>query len=283
MSHKKSSAAIEMLRKPAVQFLLAGSLIAMLNHLFARDPLPSQVVIDADILSQLSAGHESQFGTTPDADALETLIDRYVEDEVLYREGLALGLDEGDLVVRRRVVQKMRFLVEDRAPAEAPSGEDLERWYETNIDRYVVPESISFTHVYFATDRDGEADARARAEAALAQLEGAGGSNASARGDRFPGPVEFGATPTADLARAFGNSELADALPELPTGAWTGPFRSGFGWHLVFVSDRYERRRAPFAEVRAQVEQDLIESRRSVRNEGAIDGLRAKYSVVRSN
>lgn len=269
------------LREPVVQFLAIGAALAAFGRIGWPEDDRHRIMIDAELVSLLTAGYENQFGEAPDARALQELIDRHVEEEVLYREALELSLDKEDMVVRRRIVQKMRFLVEDQSASDPPTNDELETWYRANADRYVVPMTLAFTHVYFGIDGRTEAAARARAEAALDGLRVADATRGTEQGDRFPGSTEFGALSLADLRRTFGASELSDRLPSAPVGAWSGPYRSGYGWHLVYVSDRNPSRLAPLSEVRDQVERDRAEEGRAAWNEKALDQLRAKYIVIR--
>lgn len=271
----------KLLREPVVQFLAIGAALATLGRIAWPENDRHRIMIDSELVSLLAAGYESQFGEAPDARALQELIDRHVEEEVLYREALELALDQEDMVVRRRIIQKMRFLVEDQSSSVSPTDDELETWYRKHSDRYVVPMTLAFTHVYFGIDGRGEAAARARAEAALAGLRGAETTRKPQHGDRFPGATEFGAISLADLRRTFGASELSDRLPSAPVGAWSGPYRSGLGWHLVHVFGRNPSRLAPLSEVRDQVERDFTENGRTALNEEALNQLRAKYTVVR--
>lgn len=277
--------ASRVLGEPLLQFLLIGAVLVALRPVLDVGDDRHRIVIDDGLVARLSEGYASQFGQAPSAAQLRSLIDLHVEDEMLYREGRALALAQDDVVIRRRIVQKMRFLVEDRSIMPAPTEDEVVAWYEAQADRYVVPESLAFNHVYFAIEGREEGDEKARrcAEQALVALRAEGVTRAPERGDRFPGSREFGSTSPEAIRRTFGDSALADALFEAPVGDWSGPYRSGFGWHVVFVSDRRPSRRAPLEAVRNQVEQDLVEARRAAENEVALARLRQKYTVLRSD
>ena len=271
------------LREPILHFLLLGA--ALYAAVAFWQPAAAdrfRIVVDKPLVALLAKTYQSQFGQPPGEVELKALLDRYVEDEMLYREGIALALDREDEVVRRRIVQKVRFLTEDRAAIEPPDDAALQRYFEANRERYALPETHSFSHVYFSPDKAGEAAARAAAVAELARLSKSGVDRAPERGDRFPGPSDLAAATVADLGRLFGSSsELVASLAEAPVGSWSGPFRSGYGWHLVYVSAREAEHPVPFAEVRQQVEQDYVQAERTRRNEEGLDLIRRKYSVVR--
>ena len=272
-----------LLREPILHFLLIGAALYAAVEFWqpaASDRL--RIVVDKPLVALLAKTYQSQFGQPPGEVELKALVDRYVEDEMLYREGIALSLDREDEVVRRRIVQKVRFLTEDRAAIEPPDDATLQRYFDANRERYSLPETLSFSHVYFSPDKAGEDAARAAAAAELAKLAKSGADRAPDRGDRFPGPSDLASATLADLGRLFGSSsELVAALAEAPVGSWSGPYRSGYGWHLVYVSAREAERPVPFAEVRQQVEQDYVQAERTRRNEEGLDLIRRKYSVVR--
>ncbi|MEZ4331547.1 MAG: peptidylprolyl isomerase [Myxococcota bacterium] len=270
------------LREPLVHFLLIGAALVGVAQLRPGDEDARRIVVDDELVSRLAAAHRSQFGSPPDERTLSELIDRHVEEETLYREGLALGLDREDLVVRRRIVQKMRFLVEDAAEVDPPDEAAIDAWYRAHAGRYVVPGTFAFTHVYFSTDGSSEDATRARAEAALLELHDGAETGKAARGDRFPGPDAYAAASLEDLRRAFGESDFSRRLSDAPVGAWSGPLRSGFGWHLVRVHARRPPRPVPLEEAHDQVVQDLLAARRAERERDGLDRLRARYSVVRS-
>ena len=163
----------KLLREPLLIFLVLGALLFGLYTLVkdqsqgSSDALRIQVTA-ADV-DQLSVRWQRQMGRPPRPEELQGLTDNFVREEVLVREALALGLDRDDTGIRRRLVQKMNFLVEDLALLNEPTDADLSDYFEQHPEIYRLPPRISFTHIYFSRDQRGDAT-KADAELALSQL-----------------------------------------------------------------------------------------------------------------
>ena len=269
-----------LIREPLIHFLVVGVLLFAASQAWRTANDLHTVVVTPETVASLATKYRLQFGEAPTTSELERLIDLYVEEEVLYREGRALGLDDGDEIVRRRIAQKTEFLLQDReAPAE-PTEAQLRAFYAAAAARYAEPVRTSFSHLYFSPDGSGEVAARARAEEALSRLRAGAPSN-EVKADRFPDLNTYAAMAPQEAARVFGESELAAAVAQAPRDAWSGPYRSGYGWHLVHVSDRAPGGRRPFSAVAARVREDLLADQHAKANARAISDLRRRYSVVR--
>ena len=194
----------------------------------------------------------------------------FAREEVLYREALAFGLDRDDLVVRRRLVQKMEMLALRDGPGISES--DLMDHYLARRADYTVPESVSFRHVFFSVAVRG-AEARAAAGAALAEVRDGGADGVSGPGDPPPMPPEVSDWTRPMVADRFGPG-FAAAVFKAGPGGWSGPVASAYGYHLVLVTRRAPARVPDFAEVAARIATDLDAARRA----GALDRI---YASVR--
>jgi parvulin-like peptidyl-prolyl isomerase len=222
-----------------------------------------------------------QYGASPTAEQLNALIDQFVKEEVFYHEALRLKLDQDDEIIRRRLVQKYEFLQQDLGTPQDPSQADLRAFYQLHTKDYEIPERLTFSHVFFSVDRSNDDEAKARAERALAVLDHEGVTRAPGDGDSFPGAVDYaGATPT-QVRRAFGSSSLSDEVFKIAPGYWAGPFRSGFGWHLVYVATQEPAGVAAFDDVRDAVRRDYVDAERGTRNAEALERLKAHFTIVR--
>jgi hypothetical protein len=228
---------------------------------------------------RIAASYVQQFGQSPTPGQLQGLIDRYIREEIFFREGLALNLDKNDEIVRRRITQKYEFLQTDIAVPNAPVSGVLERWFEQNQLRYLMPERVAFSQVYFSADQEGEEAAKARALELLKELRGMHASRASHLGDAFPGPSDVGALAPKEAARLFGASELSEQLFRLPVGQWAGPYRSGYGWHLVYVMRHLPPMLPLLTEVHGRLLADYLEEQRRILNARTFEKLRAQYRI----
>lgn len=269
-------------REPLFHFFLVGAVLFVLAEHHRAQTDIYRIVVTPDEVAKLQTDYRMQFGADPSPAATRRLVDKYIDEEVLYREGLALKLDRDDEIVRRRVVQKMQFLQQDlSAPAE-PTEAEMEQYYRGHLARYATPEKVTFSHIYFSPDRGGDAAARRRAEVALAGLNNAV-TRAPERGDNFPDLYDYADFGPEQALRLFGDTDLARMLFQVPVGRWAGPFRSGYGWHLVYVQSQAPAHVPPFAEVRDQVRADVIAADQAAANRKAFQTLKARFTVVRQD
>jgi peptidyl-prolyl cis-trans isomerase C len=162
---------MKILREPLLHFMVLGALVYLAARQFDGESDRYRIDAGAAQRARIATTYQQQYGAPPTARQLDYLLDQYVRSEILFREGLALGLDRDDEIVRRRVVQKIEFLNEDVDAIDA-SDSELERFFASHQSRYVAPAAVSFTQVFFSADSKGEEDARRRAASALTATRG---------------------------------------------------------------------------------------------------------------
>jgi hypothetical protein len=281
---KRPTAMGRLLREPLLHFLLAGAGLfggwaALHPEALARDA-SRRIEVTADDLRQMSLTWLAQGRAAPTPDELRSLVESWVREEMLYREALALGLDQGDTIVKRRLAQKMEFLFEDLSALRKPTSAELARWFEEHGERFALPARATFRHLYFSPDRRG-AQARDDAARALGKLAGAplDAPLADALGDRFMFQDYLGDRPFGEVASSFG-PPFAEALFQLAPGSWQGPIESGYGWHLVFVDSIIPSRTPALEEVAAEVRFAWVEAQRDELRRRTLEAMRARYEVV---
>lgn len=262
-----------LLGEPLLQFLALG---AVLFGLYAgvneTSGEPREIVIDQARIESLVAQFERSWQRAPAPEEREALVATWLHEEILYREGLALGLDRDDAVVRRRIVQKMDFLADVAAPTQ-PSDAELEAWLAAHPSDYRIEAVYSLRQLYFDPGRRGD-----RVDADLAAARAALARGASADGDPSLLPAALEAAPASEVARIFG-TEFAAALDALALGGWQGPVRSGYGVHLVELRDRQPARAATLADARTALERDWRRSRREAASRAFYEELRRRYAI----
>lgn len=264
------------LRDPLVVFaLLGGGVFAADGWLAGRETARPVIEITPGRADRLRARWIAQWGREPTASERRTLIDRAVDEEILYREAKRLGLDRDDAIVRRRLARKMTFLLEDAGGAGPPAAATVEEYYARHAERYRRPGRTTFDHVFLSGD--GRTDPAGDAEALLAELR-AGGGGWRRLGDPFMLARTYADRSGREIAALFG-SAFADAVAELPVGGWRGPVESTYGRHLVRVNGRTASRAPALAEVRERVAADLREDLRRERGRAAYRELRGRYEV----
>jgi hypothetical protein len=269
------------IREPLVHFTVLGAVLflayAVASDLFAVDEA-RQIVMDEPAIELLADGWQRQWQRPPTAEELRGLIDARVREEVLYREAQALGLDLNDVVVRRRMVQKMELLSQDLALLADPTDQELRAFFAENPDDYTVPPRISFSHIYFNVDRRGAAvedDARR----VLEEIRSAEPQpdRAPDLGDRFMLAYDYRLQAPAEIQRSFGSGFSEDLLDMQP--GWNGPIGSGYGLHLVNITERVESRAPEYEEIRDRLVNDFNRMRRDRANEALYEGLSQGYEI----
>ena len=262
-------------RDPLFVFLLIGVGVFALEGSWRGDPSRRIVITQAEV-ARFARLWETQAGRSPTAAELEALIDDHVREEILVREARRLRLDEDDVIVRRRLAQKLSFLTEDTATLTPPDDAALLAYFERNRSRYDTPAVVTFRHIYFSPDR--REDAAADASRQLATLDP---EQWRTTGDPFMLGRAYTHASLARVGRDFGPG-FAETVAGLPAdGVWRGPVASGYGVHLVRVDARTAAGGAVYQDVAARVAADLDAERREDANKAYFESLQAQYTVER--
>lgn len=258
-------------REPLVHFLLGG---ALLFAFFAwrgepPDPASRSIAVSRADQAQLAMRFEAMMQRPPTDAELDALVERYLREEILYREALRLGLDSDDPVVRRRLAQKMDELAGARAETAPVSEQTLREWLARHPERFAEETRYSFDQLWFEN--------RDEAEDALQRL--GRGADWRGLGGRISLPPSIEDEPGRLIGQRYG-TEFQTALAGLAAnGEWSQPVRSGFGWHLVRLREQQVGEVPPFASIRDEVEADWRTATIAERREQAFDLLRDAYRI----
>ena len=263
-----------LLREPLLHFFVLGAaLFALYGWLHRGAPnAPTEIFVSRGQVQSLEAQFERVWQRPATPQERQKLVDAWVREEVFYREGLAMGFDRDDPVVRRRIGQKLEFLIDNATPP-APGDAELQAWLEAHAANYQVEPVLSFQQVYFNPERRG---ATVRRDVAAARRSLASGK--SVVGDPTLLPETMQAAQLSEVQQVFGD-EFATAISALPAAGWQGPVHSGFGLHLVRLSESVPGHPASLEQVRARVERDLVNARAQQASEAVYQRLRANYRV----
>ncbi|UCE02595.1 MAG: peptidyl-prolyl cis-trans isomerase [Candidatus Latescibacterota bacterium] len=272
---------MKLLREPLIHFVALGAVLflvyAAASDVFSPDA-SRRIEIAASEIELLAATWQRRWQRPPTEQELRGLVEARVREEVLYREALKVGLDANDVVVRRRMVQKMELLSQDLALLADPTDRQLQSFFQERREEYRIPPRLSFSHVYFNMDERGPAgEEDARRVLAEIVAETPPPRRAPERGDRFMLEHEYVQRSPDEVRREFGE-RFATALFELESG-WHGPIVSGFGLHLVYVGERVESRIPEYAAIRDQLVRDYNRVRSERAKEVLYEGLSERYEV----
>ena len=266
----------KLLKDPLVHFLAIGAALFAISAMRGQPEARDRIVVTAEQVEQARAAATALQGRAPTSEELAELVEPLVRDEIMYREALALRLDDNDDEVRRRLIEKMSYLTQDLADPEPSSEQALREFYDARPEVFTIPALVSFDQVFFSPSSRGDS-LEADAAAGVAALR-AGRAPADV-GDRTPLRDAYDDAPREQVAVLFGE-ELADALFTAAPGEWTGPFRSDFGMHAVRLRGRSEPRLPPYDEIAARVAEEYAARQRLAANEKAYREMRARYDVV---
>ena len=264
------------LREPLLHFVLIGALLFALTAWRQQQHGNAEIRITSGEIAQLAAFWETQSQRQPSSAELRGLIEERIDEEVLAREAVRLGLDRDDVIVRRRLAQKMAFVSDDLALVTEPAEADLRAYFEAHREAYTTPDLYTLRHVFFNPDRHGMA-LDTDAQRALRRLTR--GADASEVGDPFMLPRELADVSRDDIARDFG-SVFAEAVTPSTPGAWAGPVRSPFGVHLVKLESHTPSSVARFEDVRDRVHEAFLAQKQQEANTAQRARLRQQYKIV---
>jgi len=269
------------LRDPLLHFLLIGAALFLVFAL-VKGPAGNEenrIVITGGDIEYLQANFTRTWQRQPTENELQGLIEDKIRDEISFREAVAMGLDQDDAVIRRRLRMKMELLVEDIANLSSPTDEELQTYLDDHMDSFRQEPQVSFKQVYLNSDKRGTGVGEA-ARKMLAELVKAGpGADPEIYSDPNMLPNDFSLSYISDFEKLFGGSFARDLLQVEP-GKWDGPVWSSYGLHLVFVWDRIEGRDPELGEVREEVEREWTAQRRREFKDETYKKLRQRYTVV---
>ena len=269
-----------LLREPLLQFLVLGAAVFGLFHLVDKEKAeaPARIVISSARIANLADGFARTWRRPPGKEELQGLVDDYIRDEVFYREGRAAGLDRDDVIIRRRVRQKMEFLAEDMSAPE-PSEEQLAAYLKANPERFRTQDRLTFQQVFLSAARRGRAIDDDSKQVANALDRGEAAVDKTALGDPFLLGEEFQAVSQSEVASLFGES-FAKQISVMEPGRWQGPISSSFGQHFVNIGERISGILPPLDAVRETVRREWSNARRLEAKQKLYGSLRERYEIV---
>jgi peptidyl-prolyl cis-trans isomerase C len=270
-------------KEPLLQFLIIGAAIYGAYAIFATpedDYRDNTILVDANRIDGMISEWEARRNRPPTRQEIDGLIQSYIRENVLYRQAVAMGLNEDDPITRRRMAQKLEFLTSDLASFQQPAEGELKQYFEENQESYQDPDLVSFIHLFVDPDARGDATLVDAAEI-LEQVKAAGEPTEEILqlGDRVMLQNQFTSATESNVRRQMG-PEFAEQVMKLEPGQWHGPVLSGYGVHLVYVYD-FQKAAPPLLEnVQDQVLEDWLAVKRDEFNAGFLKGLKDRYEII---
>jgi hypothetical protein len=271
---------VRLLREPLLQFLALGAALFAIYGLAGKRAAdaPEKIVVSASQVTNLGDAFVRTWRRPPNQEELRGLIDDYIRDEVFYREGRAAGLDRDDVIIRRRVRQKMEFLANEMSVPE-PSEAELAAFLASHPERFRSEDQLTFRQLFLsATKRAETIDSDSKQLAGVLARAGEA-VDATALVDAFLLGEEFRAASPTELTSIFGEG-FAKQLSVMEKGRWQGPISSSFGRHFVFISERTPGNLPPLDAVRPAVLREWENARRLETEQKLYASLRSRYEIV---
>ena len=264
------------IKEPLLHFLLLALLIFAGYALFSPDASKKtdSIIVTAPKIEQMATVFAKTWQRPPTAEELKGLIDDYVKEEVLVRQALQLGLDRDDTVVRRRLRQKMEFINTADADALAASESELGAYLNANAATFEIEPLLAFQHVFFSPQRRGAAMAQ-DVDSVLQALRSNPTTDYALLGDSTLLPPAQPLSGKTSIGQTFG-MDFVEKLDKAPVGQWIGPIDSGFGLHIIRLTERVPA----LDEVRDVVVREWTNAKRRQLEEQRFAELFKRYAVA---
>jgi len=268
------------LHEPLFHFLLLGIgiffLFSQINREEKKDD-KQKIILSASKIQSLSVAFLRERGRAPTAKEMKKLLESEIREEVLSREALAMGLEKDDLLIRRRLAQKMQYLFEDTALIKEPSDKELQAFLQENPSKFTLPETLSFVQVYLdpkthknTLDEDLRNLSQSLKQTSLEE--------ALNLGDRSLLGYEFSDKREDDILRIFGE-KFSQKLFEVPEHSWKGPFSSAYGMHFVYIHSRNKALVPPLSQIKSRVTYEYKRVKQVQANELFYTRLKDRYDI----
>jgi peptidyl-prolyl cis-trans isomerase C len=264
------------LREPLVHFLIAGLAVFLFSAWRGGsvDPESRTIRITTEQVQALTDRWMLTWQRTPTQNEIDGLIRDYIKEEVYSREAKRMGLDEDDIIIRRRLRMKMEALAAAEAESADPDDATLQAWLDKHPQKYARDVRYSFDQIYLSSS--GGVAAQDKAMSLLSRLRE--GAEWQGLGDRISLPRSLQNASSTDIIREFGD-DFAGALKGREHGKWVGPIQSGFGLHLVRIRGVTVSAKPTLSDVRQSVSNDWRQATIKERESRAYQALLDGYTI----
>ena len=256
------------LREPLLHFLILGAAVFGVDQWRNPDRESSRdIVVTSQVQQEAKAIFESGMKREPKPEELKVLLDRWVDNEILYREGLQLGLDRGDSGIRDRVIFKAMSVTQAGIVLPEVDEAGLKAWFESNRERYDTPARFDFLEA--AVPSDTKLEAMQRFAAALNSNHDEPGIESSLR--------VFRDRPRSNLLQSYGK-DFTEAIEQLKPGQWQ-VLVSTDGPRVIRLESLKPAVQADFEAIKVKLYQDWKDDMTSQRSKALIREMGKKYKI----
>jgi hypothetical protein len=269
-------------REPLIHFFILGLAVFGLHAALDQK---SEATVDNPYLVEVSSADiewmrtlfTKRMGREPTVQDLRAQVNQLIREQILSREAVAMGIDEGDMVVRRRLAQKMEFLFKDSSAMTEPAEDDLRTYFFDNRRKYETPPRVTFTQVYFSNDRRGVDGAKQAAQTLV--KEDGDPYRVATLGDASILAPRCTQCSVKEIRNRFG-PDFAEEVKRLGVGSWNGPVKSAYGFHAVYIHERQDTKLPKFPDIIDRIKNDWMSEKREENSRRVYDEIRSRYQVL---
>ena len=266
------------IKEPLLHFLLLGGILFFIYNIKNENTQNTKsIVISNAEIEHLKSLWTKTRQRVPTQGELQALIDHEIREKIMYQEALALGLDQGDSFVRRRLAQKMEFFSSDIAELADPSEEELLQYMLTHKEMFKSPGKISFTQIYIDPTKHKQ---KTYTKTLLKTLQDKDKEvDTSSLTDSNMFRQAYTMESEYSLKKVFGKSFVKE-LFALPVQTWQGPITSEYGDHLVYITSLTPSRQEPLSVVHDKVVMEYKAQKRKEMDKVFYGNLRKGYEIT---
>lgn len=251
-----------------MHFIALGGVLFALDHfLVGNADDPRTIVVGADVDSEARETFKAARGREPNAEELDALHRVWLDNEVLYREGLALQVDKGDSAIRERVIFKALSVIDSNVHLPPTDDKTLRAWFDGHREKYDEPARYDFEEAALSGDSS---------ESAVRDFVTA--LNNGMPGDARAGLRVFKGRPRASLVESYG-AELASTLDQAQPSLWQA-LRTRDGWRAVRLNAITPAKPAAYEALRGVVLHDWTDATAAEQRTAVVRALTKKYKVI---
>ncbi|MCJ8318919.1 MAG: peptidylprolyl isomerase [Colwellia sp.] len=264
----------KLIKEPLIHFLIISLIIFFIYDATNTTQIDSyNVIISEGRIEQLTNEILSVKSRLPVAKEIDIAIESFALNEIYLREARELGLHQGDKIIERRLRQKMEYLLDEMASIQQPNKDELNRFYQDNIDRYKTPLTYSFTQIYISIDRS-----KKQLTQHLKTQQQLIAQGNSPRADPSMLPQQVSHQSSQQIEHTFGELFIVE-LDELAVNTWSHPIDSGLGKHLVFIKEKIAPMVKPLLSIKEDVTSDWQYEQRKIFKQVYEDELMRRYNI----
>lgn len=278
----------KLMNKPVIRFFFIGSIMYLIYVFIIQLNSNTQnqdntITITSGEIMSLEEKWTSRFKRSATELEMQSLVEQHIEETILFKEAVKMGLNKNDDVIRQRMAQKLQFLSDDLIRPEPPSDDELRDFFYKNTNSYKPADRVTITQIYLDPKKRGDKISD-DAKKLLTKLNKIGSpeSNFSAYGDTFNLQSYFLQRSKSELSMLFQGEFAKFAFLSEPN-KWQGPVNSGYGMHIIYIHEKQIGITPEFEEIKDRIREDwMIEKQKGINNI-YIDGLLSRYEIIFEN